>query len=372
MMLWVVFAAMTAAAILAVVWPFGRKGEARPAGSDVLVYRDQLDEIDRDRAAGMIGEAEAEAARVEVSRRLLAAADAQAATPAPASSAKPQWLHRIAAITTLGVLVLLPLGLYLQLGSPNIPGQSAFARQSPHGNQSIENLIAQVEAHLAQNPNDGAGWEVIAPVYMRLGRFDDAVSARRKVLKINGVTATRQSDLGEALVAAANGVVTAEAKQAFSAAVASDPQEAKARYFLGLADEQDGNTAAAAATWRAMLKDAPPGAPWTGFVGEALARVTGEAVAAPGPNAADMAAAADMSGGQRGDMIRAMVSRLADRLHADGSDVDGWLRLVRAYTVLGDRDKAKDAAADARRALASKPEELKRIDDLVKGLGLEG
>jgi len=371
MALWVIFAAMTAAAILAVLWPLGRKPAAALSGSDLAVYRDQLEEIDRDRSAGLIGEAEAEAARVEVSRRLLAAADAQTG-PAAATLASPRRL-RIAAVAAIGVLVAVPLSLYLALGSPNVPGQPALARvKSPQGTQSIDSLIAQVEAHLAQNPNDGMGWEVIAPVYMRLGRYDDAVQARRKALALNGDSAARRSDLGEALVAAANGVVTAEAKQTFSAALARDPKDAKARYFLGLADEQDGNTAAAAAAWRAMLDEAPSGAPWVGFVREALARVTGEPVAAAGPSADDMAAAANMGEAQRSAMIRGMVAKLADRLHVDGSDADGWVRLVRAYVVLGDRDKAKDAAADARRALASRPEELKRIDDLVKGLGLEG
>jgi cytochrome c-type biogenesis protein CcmH len=393
MTLWIIFAAMTAAAIFAVLWPLERKSATARSGSDVLVYKDQLEEIDRDRSAGMIGEAEAEAARVEVSRRLLAAADVQAASQAAAKapaadSPRPLRRRRTAAVAALGILVLLPLGLYLMLGSPNVPGQPAFARvKSPQGNPSIESLIAQVETHLAQNPNDGTGWELIAPVYMRLGRYDDAVQARRKALALNGETALRQSDLGEALVAAANGVVTAEAKQTFTAAVAHDPQEPKARYFLGLADEQDGDSAAAAATWRAMLNDAPAGAPWAGFVREALGRVSNEpaaaaapalapgaatATAAPGPSADDMAAASNMSEAQRGEMIRAMVAKLADRLHADGSDVEGWLRLVRAYVVLGDRDKAKSAADDARRALASRPEELKRIDDLAKGLGLEG
>ena len=122
-----------------------------------------------------------------------------------------------------------------------------------------------------------------------------------------------------------------------------------------------------------MLEDAPADAPWIGFVREALARVTGEPVAAAGPSASsDMAAAANMTDAQRAEMIRGMVAKLADRLHEDGTDVEGWLRLVRAYVVLGDRDKAKDAAADAKRALGDRPDEIKRIDDLVKGLGLEG
>ncbi|HTH33392.1 MAG TPA: c-type cytochrome biogenesis protein CcmI [Xanthobacteraceae bacterium] len=375
MTLWIIFALMTAAAILAVLWPLGRKAAEAGGGNDLVVYRDQLDEIGRDHSAGLIGQAEAEAARVEVSRRLLAAADAQAAIAKPTTTAVQRASRRrAAAIAALLVLPVLPLSFYLMLGSPDLPGQPAFARvKAPQGQQTIEAMVAQVEAHLASNPNDGAGWEVIAPVYLRLGRIEDAVLARRKALALNGETATRDADLGEALVAAANGVVTDEAKTEFERAVGRDAKENKARYFLGLADEQDGNREAAAKRWRAMLQDAPAGAPWIGFVREALGRVTGEPVPpAAGPSDGDVAAATNLSDAQRDEMVRGMVARLADRLHADGGDVEDWLKLVRAYAVLGDRDKAKDAAADARHALASRPDDVKRIDDLAKGLGLEG
>ncbi len=374
MMLWIIFALMTAAAIFAVLWPLARKPGPAQGGSDRLVYQDQLSEIERDRAAGLIGEPEAEAARIEVSRRLLAAADAEAPVIAAASS-QPLWHRRAAVLATVTVVPAIALGLYLALGSPDVPAQPAFARVTdPHSGQSIADLVSQVEAHLSRNPNDGAGWEVIAPVYLRMGRFDDAVMALRKSIALNGDNATREADLGEALVAAANGVVTDEAKRAFQRATAgaAEAQEPKAQYFLGLADEQDGHPETAAAKWRAMLDTAPADAQWTGFVRAALARVTGEPAAAPGPSGGDVAAAANMSDDQRTQMIRGMVQRLADRLHTDGSDVDGWLRLVRAYTVLGDRDKAKGAAADAKRALAAHPDEIKQIDDLVKGLGLEG
>jgi cytochrome c-type biogenesis protein CcmH len=232
--------------------------------------------------------------------------------------------------------------------------------------------VSQVENHLARNPNDGAGWEVIAPVYLRLGRFSDAVMARKKAIALNGDSAARESDLGEALVAAADGVVTDEAKLSFQRAVAGDVHNAKAHYFIGLADEQDGNRDDAAKEWRALLDEAPADAPWRDLVRAALARVTSEPSAFSGPSANDAAAAENMPEAERSDMIRGMVQRLAGRLHADGKDVDGWMRLVRAYAVLGDRDKAKEAAADARRALSDQPDQIKRIDDLVKGLGLEG
>lgn len=377
MILWCIFALMTAAAIFAVVWPLGRKPGKLVGGSDLIVYKDQLHEIDRDRAAGLIGEAEAETARLEVSRRLLAAADTQPPS-APSTFSRPMLRRRRAA--AIAALIILPFGpptLYIALGSPNVPWEPAFARvDTSQGRESVDSLVSKVEAHLANNPNDGSGWQVIAPVYMRLGRFDDAVAARKKSLALNGDSAMRQADLGEAMTAAADGVVTADAKAAFERAIANDPHEAKARYFLGLAAEQDGHSGQATTIWRSLLADAPAGAPWIKFVSEALSRAGGGQSSisgpSPGPSAEDVAAAADMSDDARRDMIRGMVARLAGRLHDNGADIEAWLRLVRAYVVLGDRDKAKDAAADAKRALSDHPDEIKRIDELVKGLGLEG
>jgi cytochrome c-type biogenesis protein CcmH len=371
MTLWFVFALMTAAAIFAVLWPLGRGAKAMvPAGNDVVVYRDQLEEIDRDRAAGLIGEVEAEAARVEVSRRLIAAAETQKSS---AIVSQLPWRRRAAA---LAALILLPAGavaLYITLGSPNLPGEPAYARAAtPQGGKSIGVLVSEVEAHLERNPSDGRGWEVIAPVYVRLGRFDDAVRARRNALALNGDSSERQSGLGEALVGAANGVVTAEAKAAFERAVAEDSHNVMARYYLGLAAEQDGKRDQAASIWRGMLANASADAPWRDYVRAALARIGAEPTGTPGPSADDVAAASSMDPAERLNMIRGMVDRLATRLHGDGGDVDGWLRLVRAYRVLGDRDKAKGAASDARRALANDPEQLKRVDEFVKGLGLEG
>ncbi len=380
MTLWLIFALMTAAAIFAVLWPLGRR-EAVAGGSDLAVYRDQLAEIDRDRAAGLIPDAEAEAARVEVSRRLIAAADAaQAERPtAPA----PLWRRRA---TAIAALIALPLGaaaLYLVIGSPGLPGEPLGPRLAAiHGDRSIDSMIAQVEKHLEEHPDDVRGYAVLAPIYLRLGRFDDAVAARRKVLALAGENAERQSDLGEALTAAANGVVTEEAKTAFDKALALDKTDLKARFFSGLAAEQDGKTDKAADIWRGMLADAPPGANWAAVVRQALAQIGAAApqapvasapqapsAAQPGPNAADVAAASQMSEQDRTAMIHTMVARLADKLKQDGSDLAGWQRLVRAYVVLGERDKAAAAAADARHALVNDPDKLKQLEELLEGTG---
>jgi cytochrome c-type biogenesis protein CcmH len=371
MMFWLALALMTAAAIFAVLWPLAQRGQARAAGSDLAVYRDQIDEIDRDRAAGRIGNAEADAARVEVSRRLLAAAD-HASHATLTSGGAGLWRRRTLAFVAL---ILLPAGaasLYLVLGSPGLPSAPPAARLDvPPEQRSIESLVAQVEKHLEGNPDDGRGWEVVAPVYLRLGRFADAVKARANALRLLGANAEREADLGEVLVAAANGVVTADAKAAFDRARKFDASDVKTQYFLGLAAEQDGRKGDAAAMWRELLTRAPQGAPWIALVKDALGRV--DPSAAPrGPSAEDMATASELTPEQRGEMVRGMVERLAERLKNDVSDLDGWVRLVRAYLVLGQGDRARAAASDARRALASDPEKLRHLNISFKELGLDG
>jgi cytochrome c-type biogenesis protein CcmH len=476
MILWFLFALMTVAAILAVLWPLTRRNAAR-GGSDIAVYRDQLDEITRDRAVGLIGEPEAEAAKVEVSRRLLAAADAAAAEKS-ADDESSLWRRPATAIVGLALLPVGAVAFYLMLGSPDMPGAPLATRLAAQQDESrsIEALLSQVETHAERNPEDGRAWEVLAPVYMRIGRYDDAVKALRNSLRLNGSNAAREADLGEALVAAANGVVTVEAKAQFDRALALDGQDVMARFYLGMAADQDGRRADAEAIWRDILAKAPPGAAYIEMIRHTLERkapasASAPAAAAPGrtdaeppqhdvtamvqrladrlkqngsdaegwaqlvrsyrtlgqddkaqaaladarkalagdpdklrvfteltektasaapaaplappalaapaagasgPSAADIAAAAKLEPDQQNDMIRSMVARLADRLKQNGNDIEGWQRLLRAYMVLGERDKAQAAAADAKRALASDADKLRQIDDMIKSLGLEG
>jgi cytochrome c-type biogenesis protein CcmH len=367
MTLWFVLALMTAAAVFVVLWPLSRARSALASGSEVEVYQDQIREIARDRAAGLIGSAEAEAARVEVSRRLLAAADAAAGAQSAAGSPRRR---RLAAIAALVALPAGAISLYLVLGAPGLPDQPLAARTNgPPENRSLAGMLAQIEVHLERNPDDGRGWQVVGPVYMRIGRLDDAVRARRNALRLLGPSAEREADLGEALVAVANGVVTADAKAAFERAIALDARDTRAQYFIGLSAEQDGRQAQAAAIWRDLLARAPADAPWVQFVRQSLARVEGRPeTPAAGPSTADIAAAGELTADQRAQMVRGMVARLAERLARDGSDLDGWVRLVRAYAVLGEHDNARGAAADARRALAGDPDKLRRLDDQVKGL----
>jgi len=366
MNLWFVFALMTVAAVFAVLWPLARRYRPREEGTEAAVYRDQLAEVDRDLAGGLIGSAEAEQARIEISRRLLAADHADAR---PAVLPSPLLRRAVAVVALIG----LPLGavaFYLPLGSPQLGGFPLAARsQAPDGQQPLVNLVAQVEAHLEKNPSDGRGWTVLAPVLGRLGRYDDAARAWRNAIAYAGDNAERRADLGEVLVGAAGGIVTGEAKAEFERAVAMNADEVKASYFLGLAAEQDGRTADAASIWKAMLAKGPADAPWRPVVQSALARVGG---VVPALSDDAMAAAKEMTDTDRNAMVRGMVDRLAERLKQNGEDVEGWLRLVRAYLVMGERDKAASARADARQAVANDAERLRQLNEGLRNMGLDG
>ncbi len=383
MTLWFILGIMTAAALAAVAWPLARARKPAPGGvSDVAVYRDQLEEIERDRADGRIGHDEFEAARVEVSRRLLGAAGATA----PVDDTQPRRDLRLGALA--GAIIAVPLisiPLYAFIGSPGLPGEPLAGRNL---GASFLAQVAKVERHLEAHPEDGRGWEVLAPVYMKMERYEEAAKARRNALTLLGDTAQREVDLGAALAMAANGVVTADAKTAFDRAAAIDPDNVQARFFQGIAAQQDGNRDEAVRIWSDLIAKAPPDAPWLPLVRDRLARIAPDAVPPPGsapatsdpttsapttsgPTAGDMAAAGDMPPEARAQFIHAMVERLAARLHENGSDVDGWLRLLRAYMVMGERAKAKTAVNDAREALASEPEKLKLLDAGLKDLGVE-
>jgi len=368
MTLWLIFSLMTAVAILAVIWPLARSGAPVSSGNDVAVYRDQLDELKRDLAAGSIKNTEAEAARVEVSRRLLAAVDAAASAVAPATTV---WSRRAVALVAL---VLLPVGagsLYFRLGSPGLASEPLTAQRGMQIDQPapVENLVAKVEAHLQSDPKDGRGWEVLAPVYMRLGRYTDSANAWRNALTLLGEDADREANLGEALVAEANGIVTAEAKAVFVRAVTLDQTTVTARFYLGTAAEQDGKRKEAAKIWRDLIAEAPADAHWVTDVRAALARVeTNPAEPSPGPSAAQIAATANQPPDPQTALIRGMVDGLAARLKQDGSDLDGWVRLVRSYKVLGEPDKAQAAIVDAQKAIANDPDMQKRLEAALKEL----
>ena len=356
-----VFVLMTAAAILAVLWPLRRQRGSVRSGSDVEVYRDQLDEIERDRAAGRIGKAEAEAARVEVSRRLLGATDA-AAAPSIADAGLPPSRRRAGVV--IAAVVLLPIcagGFYALLGSPGIPTLPVAERLDDEAEHArMAKMVTQVEAYLEHNPDNARGWETLAPIYMQTGRYSDAVKARRRALEILGPDPARLGDLGEAMTLAAGGIVTPEAKELFARAAVLDRDDVMAQFYLALAAKQDGRRDEAEKAWRALLAQAPQGAPWIPLVQGALARIDEKTVPAT-----------EAAATEHGGSVEDMVERLAERLRKDGSNPDGWIQLVRSYRVLGQADKAAAAITAANFALAGDPDKLRRFTESVKALDAE-
>ena len=369
-MVWIVIALMTLAAVVCVVWPLSKpRGPAlRAGGDDLPFYRDQLRALERDVADGLVSPAEAAGSRAEIGRRLIAAADRSTAV-APAAGRR----RRLFA-TAIVVAVAVPaasLMLYSRIGAPQQGDQPLAARLAAPDPNDLPAAVARVEAHLAAHPEDGRGFALLAPIYMRLGRYADAAQAYERILMLLGETADRRAALGEALLQAGNGTVTPAAKAAFAQALADDPKLPQARFYLGLAALQDGDKDRARALWSGLVADAPSEASWLPMVEARLAALDGAAPqgAPSGPAATAIAA---LPAADRLQAIHGMVDGLASRLQADGHDAEGWLKLVRAYTVLGETDKAKGALADARRNLASDAGSLARLEGLARELGLEG
>lgn len=384
MLFWLLCATMTAAALYAVTRPLivpDRGQGAEDAAADLSVYRDQLDEIEADRSRGLLGEAEASAARTEISRRLLARAESAGIATIGNTQTKPRNAVRVFFGTAI-IVPLVAMGLYLANGAPGVPSTSHDQRRAePIAETGIAGLIAKVEERLQAHPEDGQGWDVIAPVYLRQGRFSDAVQAFQRAIRLLGETPRRLAGLGEASVLAADGIVTEDAKRAFERLGQLEPVRPEPRFWLALAKEQDGQLAAALADYRELIAEAPADAEWRGAVEERIrllaAKLEGsepkasETSSAPGPSAEDIAAAEKLDPAARTQMIERMVTGLAERLKSDGNDLAGWQRLLRAYSVLGQKDKATGALAEARKALSGDAAALTALNDLARSLGLD-
>ncbi|MCB1452597.1 MAG: c-type cytochrome biogenesis protein CcmI [Rhizobiaceae bacterium] len=367
---WIAAALLTATACLAVLWPFLRPAGQAETGHDVEVYRDQLAEVERDMARGAISTAEAEEAKAEIGRRILKTADRTPGESGPAGAS----LTRIAASLAIVLVPAVSLGGYLLLGSPTLPDQALAARLATNpSDNSIDELIARAERHLVQNPQDGRGWDVLAPIYLRVGRSEEAVIAFRNAIRLNGSNAEREAGIGDALFRSAGNVVTAEAREAFERALGHDSANPKARFFLALALAQQGDAAAAVTRWQDMFDDLPQDSPWRGTIVQALARATGEAPAeqTPGPSSEDVEAAAEMTQEDRSAMIEGMVAQLDARLRDNPDDAAGWQRLIRSYSVLGKTDDARDALRRAVDSLGTDSTAASELIDLAAGLGIE-
>lgn len=323
MMIWLIFAGMTAAVVAALLVPFMRKSvgaQSPDSDFDRTVYRDQLQELDRDAARGLIGETEAQAARNEISRRLL-----QVAKPeAPAAG------HRFALLAVL-LVPLIALPVYAKYGSPRLPDVPLQERmKGAIANQDFEALVATVEAHLAQAPNDVEGWKVLAPAYKREQRWNDSAEAYANVLRLAPATADAIADYGEMLVFANEGMVTAEAESAFAEALKLEATNERARYYYDMALKQEGK--------------------------------------APALSDEQIAAVQAMPAQDQTAMIVGMIDGLEQKLGKDSRDLEGWKRLIRARRVSNEIDKAKISLDLAMNIFKDEPKSLSDLRNLAKEL----
>lgn len=396
---WIAFTLMVAVAAVGITIPVVRRYDARrapPKENEALVR--ELAELDGQAAAEGLPAADAESLRTDTIRRFLTDTRADTAAPRPLGG-------RGVLALALGLAALVAIGatlLYTKIGRPDLvtasagggPQASADAQGAEPGH--VASMVAQLEAKMRQNPGDPEGWRMLGWSYMQTGRFADAAVAYGKASALDPANADYQSARGEALVRAADGHVTPEARAAFTLAVKGDPTDPRARYFLAAAKDQDGDHAGAMADWIALLKSAPPGAPWApevrGFViriaaargedvsgklpplalpapGEAQAAA---APAAGGPTPDQVAAVRQMPPAQQQAMIHNMVDGLAARLRANPNDPDGWVELMRARMVLGDPAAAQAAYRDARKAFAAAPDRLTMVSQAARQLGVPG
>ena len=365
MLLALAIAAVTLVVVATVVLPLMKGARAAPerAAFDRAVYRDQLKELERDRARGLIDGDEAAAARLEIERRLLAA-------DAPAAAALPSAGSPMLAVALALLLPAAAAGIYLALGAPTVPDAPYAARgperalaASQGQHRDVAGAMAALEKELAAHPDDAEKWLLLARSAATQGQWQKSANAYQKALALTKNRPDVASAYGEMLVFAADGIVTPRAQEAFTAALARAPKDMAARYYLALAEAQAGNAQAAIDAWQKLAADVADPELRQRLRARITETATGAgitppdlaAAATPGPSAEDEARAAQMTPEQRQQMIRGMVDGLAAKLTDNPEDLDGWLRLARAYTVLGERDKAADAYEQAARL---KPEDM--------------
>lgn len=342
MLVWVVFAVLTAVAAIAVLLPYARARRAVDdlGGSDAEVYKDQLSEIDKDVERGALSEAEADAARLEISRRLLKASDLpdqhEAAVVTPS-----RWRPRLVLATAFLIVPLSALAIYVSFGSPGMPDNPLAERLSATvENQDVAILIARVENAVQENPDDARGWAILAPIYSRQGRFFEARGAFQQLLRIQGDNPVLLTDLGEVIVVENQGLVTEEAMQQFRAALDIEPSFPKARYYRALGLVQEGQLDQAREILIALRNDGGSDAPWTASVDALLADMP-SAVRVPAPDTDAAEAIISLPEQERRAAIEGMVDGLAARLEDQPDDLAGWSQLIRSYVALGGRDDAE-------------------------------
>jgi cytochrome c-type biogenesis protein CcmI len=379
MILWVAILVLTLVSVAIALWPFlfGRR-EADAMAHAVAFYEARKAELLRLEAEGQISAGERAAAEAEQARRLIAIGRARTEISDAPEAMRTR--RKFAAIAIIVVLPAIALLTYRAIGTPTMPDQPLASRAVDPQVAALRDAVRQVEAHLQQNPNDGRGHEVVAPVYLRLGRYEQAIHAFRRSVELQGETADRLADLAEALMASENGTVGPEARALLVRAVALDGTHAKSRFYRALATEQQGETAKAYGELVALANSLGEGGPRERVLAEIErfsreGRVPADApqVTAPvaGPSSEAGRAIANMSDEDRQTAIRGMVEGLAARLEQQGGTFEEWYRVIQARLVLGEREKAIEHLDLARKFFAADSATLLRLDNVARAFGLK-
>ena len=362
----------------------------------MAVYRDQLSEIDRDIERGVLSAEQADAARTEVQRRILAA-DQRIKKQQPTDTIEQTSANKPVRAIAAGFIVLFiagGFGLYLDLGNPTMPDRPItsradeinavrMAQTADEDRQSVLNrAVSDLSQRLLENPDDLRAWELLGASLMALGRPEEAQTAFLETVKRSGRDGDYLAMYAESLIRSNNGQINTTARGVLREAEKTDSTDPRIQFYLGLADAQEGNVGAAVDRWIALANGAPGDAPWLPMV---VGRINEAALAqgidiegrlnlaentSPGPSQEDIAAAQEMTPEEQQQMIMSMVNGLAERLEAEPNNPDGWARLMQAYMVLGREDDAKAAFEKASTVFADQPEMIARFDSLAQEIGI--
>ncbi len=366
-------ALLTAIAIVVLAMPLLRphRSGAERAQYNATVYRDQLTEIEREVERGALNEQQANAARLEIERRLLALTTQQD-TPAVDS----RTLRRAATALSV-VLPLLALGWYFATGRPELPAKPFAQRDA--GDETVQNagrLLDELEKRLQAKPDDLQGWVLLGRTALRVGRFDQAATALARAIALAPDRADLLASYAEALILKDQGKIGPRALEALNSALQREPDEPAANYYRGLADLQDGKPKATLERWLALEAKAPADAPWLEALQVEITRVAQESGIDPlsinpsrkppitrGPTARDVERMGQLAPAEREQAIRAMVDGLEARLKDTPDDIAGWQRLGKARLVLNEPEKAAAAFIEANKR---KPDDIALLGDLAE------
>lgn len=408
MLFWitVIVLALVCGAVLARAAMARRTGDAAPAAYDLQVYRDQLREVDRDRARGIVDAEEAERLRTEISRRILAAdAKLRGAGETGGQPRTAGWA--VAGLAVAGLTLGAGL-LYNRIGAPgyrDLPISQRLAASDaartdrlsqaeaetsapaapappPEAGEEYLALVDRLREAVAKRPDDLRGLRLLVRNEAALGNYTAAHTAQAHVIEIEGdnAQAWEYGLLADLMVSAARGYVSQEAEAAIRSALERDPSEPRARYYLGLYLMQVDRPDAAFRTWEKLLSDSRPDAPWVPLIRSQIEEVAWRAGveyqlpplddATPGPDATALEAAGDMTDAERTEMIRGMVEGLATRLNDGGGSASEWARLIAAYGVLDQPEQAQAAWDAAQSAFAGQEDDLETLAQAARRAGL--